>query len=79
MNSCNTDIFFSNYYHLQSVRFESHMVHKSALYYCILSPQNQLVYYSATSELEYTRSAVDDWDTNEHVPLLSGFQFVAPI
>ena len=22
MNSCNTDIFFSNYYHLQSVRFE---------------------------------------------------------
>ena len=23
MNSCNTDIFFSNYYHLQSVRFES--------------------------------------------------------
>ena len=21
MNSCNTDIFFSNYYHLQSVRF----------------------------------------------------------
>ena len=24
MNSCNTDIFFSNYYHLQSVRFELH-------------------------------------------------------
>ena len=23
MNSCNTDISFSNYYHLQSVRFES--------------------------------------------------------
>ena len=23
MNCCNTDIFFSNYYHLQSVRFES--------------------------------------------------------
>ena len=22
MNSCNTDIFFSNYYHWQSVRFE---------------------------------------------------------
>ena len=22
MNSCNTDIFFRNYYHLQSVRFE---------------------------------------------------------
>ena len=22
MNSCNTDIFFGNYYHLQSVRFE---------------------------------------------------------
>jgi len=22
MNSCNKDIFFSNYYHLQSVRFE---------------------------------------------------------
>ena len=22
MNSCNTDIFFSNYYHLLSVRFE---------------------------------------------------------
>ena len=22
MKSCNTDIFFSNYYHLQSVRFE---------------------------------------------------------
>ena len=22
MNICNTDIFFSNYYHLQSVRFE---------------------------------------------------------
>ena len=22
MNSCNTDILFSNYYHLQSVRFE---------------------------------------------------------
>ena len=22
MNSCNTDIFFSNYYHLQSARFE---------------------------------------------------------
>ena len=22
MNSCNTDIFFSKYYHLQSVRFE---------------------------------------------------------
>ena len=22
MNSCNTDIFFSHYYHLQSVRFE---------------------------------------------------------
>ena len=22
MNSCNTDIFLSNYYHLQSVRFE---------------------------------------------------------
>ena len=22
MNSCNTDIFFSNYYHLQSVCFE---------------------------------------------------------
>ena len=22
INSCNTDIFFSNYYHLQSVRFE---------------------------------------------------------
>ena len=22
MNSCNTDIFFSTYYHLQSVRFE---------------------------------------------------------
>ena len=22
MNSCNTDIFFSNYYYLQSVRFE---------------------------------------------------------
>ena len=22
MNSCNTDVFFSNYYHLQSVRFE---------------------------------------------------------
>ena len=22
MNSCNTDIFFSNYYHRQSVRFE---------------------------------------------------------
>ena len=22
MNSCNTDIFFSNYYHLQSVRFD---------------------------------------------------------
>ena len=22
MNSCNTDIFCSNYYHLQSVRFE---------------------------------------------------------
>ena len=22
MNSCNTDIFFSNYYNLQSVRFE---------------------------------------------------------
>ena len=22
MNSCNTDIFFSNYYHLQSVRLE---------------------------------------------------------
>jgi len=25
MNSCNTDIFFSNYYHLQSVRFELNM------------------------------------------------------
>ena len=24
MNSCNTDIFFSNYYHWQSVRFELH-------------------------------------------------------
>ena len=23
MNSCNTDIFFTNYYHWQSVRFES--------------------------------------------------------
>ena len=22
MNSCNTDVFFSTYYHLQSVRFE---------------------------------------------------------
>ena len=26
MNSCNTDIFFSNYYHLQSVRFEMFIV-----------------------------------------------------
>ena len=28
MNSCNTDIFFSNYYNLQSVRFESMVVMK---------------------------------------------------
>ena len=30
MNSCNADIFFSNYYHLQSVRFEySYKAHVS--------------------------------------------------
>ena len=27
MNSCNTDMFFSNYYHWQSVRFESSSNH----------------------------------------------------
>ena len=27
MNSCNTDIFFGNYYHLQSVRFEYDSFH----------------------------------------------------
>ena len=26
MNSCNTDIFFDNYYHLQSVRFEYELI-----------------------------------------------------
>ena len=26
MNSCNTDIFFSNYYHLLSVRFELKLI-----------------------------------------------------
>ena len=30
MNSCNTDIFFSNYYHLQSVRFELQIPPESA-------------------------------------------------
>ena len=30
MNSCNTDIFFSNYYHLQSVRFE-YLLPKTAM------------------------------------------------
>ena len=31
MNSCNTDIFFSNYYHLQSVRFEFEYIQFSFL------------------------------------------------
>ena len=31
MNSCNTDIFFSNYYHLQSVRFELLVTWKTGL------------------------------------------------
>ena len=31
MNSCNTDIFFSNYYHLLSVRFELNLVYLSAM------------------------------------------------
>ena len=31
MNSCNTDIFFSTYYHLQSVRFELNFL-TSSLY-----------------------------------------------
>ena len=26
VNSCNTDIFFGNYYHLQSVRFEAYFI-----------------------------------------------------
>ena len=29
MNSCKTDIFFSNYYHLQSVRFEMNTIMKA--------------------------------------------------
>ena len=51
MNSCNTDIFFSNYYHLQSVRFELNteceekainakqsLLHKSSYFTDVLSP-----------------------------------------
>ena len=31
MNSCNTDIFFSNYYHLQSVRFDVSNFHSKCV------------------------------------------------
>ena len=43
MNSCNTNIFFSNYYHLQSVRFEFLLCHKKAF---AASKKKNVVWYS---------------------------------
>ena len=42
MNSCNTDIFFSTYYHLQSVRFE--------LFICLLDHVYQATFANMKTE-----------------------------
>ena len=64
MNSCNTDIFFSNYYHLQSVRFELYIFEKSsrrgkpevAMDFVLLLINNNNSQVSKKTDLEFLES-----------------------
>ena len=53
MNSSNIDLFFSNYYHWQSVRFEYKILSKKKIEfrYCSIIKENKGVYVALSNAL----------------------------